>query len=129
MVTGPRGGTADDSFAFTCAGSPAVRVVLAYDALGQRYLPASPDYPELYVPELERDTERARAALSTGADLGWDGTPKCEVLPLVLDLLYSGDPDGAWRALEAHYPFPDRDAFRVEIETVVNASPYFAVRK
>ncbi|MDP3179524.1 MAG: hypothetical protein Q8M76_16555, partial [Spirochaetaceae bacterium] len=99
--------TADDSFAYTyCAyaGSPAVRAVLTYDALGQRYMPTSFLYPELYVPEIRRDTERARAALSTGADLGWDGTPKCEVLPLVLDLLYSGDPDGAWRALEAYYP-------------------------
>jgi hypothetical protein len=121
--------TADDSFAYTyCAfaGSPAVRVVLAYDALEQRYVPASSRFPDLYADEIERDTQRARGALLASADLGWDGTPKCEVLPLVLDHLYSGDVGAAWDALDAWYPFSDKDVFRGEIEATVNASPYYA---
>jgi hypothetical protein len=91
-----------------------------------RYLPRSYAHPEIYRDEICLDTERAQAAAAGGADWGWDGTPKCEVLPLVLDYLYSGDPDAAWDALETYYRFPDRDAFRAEIEAAVGASPYFA---
>jgi hypothetical protein len=121
--------TADDSFAYaycSYAGSPAVRVVLEYDATERRYMPASPAYGGLYAADIVRDTMRAENAGSADADLGWDGTPKCEVLPLVLDYLYSGDADAAWGALELYHPFPDRDAFRAEIEAAVAASPYFA---
>jgi hypothetical protein len=120
--------TADDSFVYlycAYAGSPAVRVVLAYDAAERRYIPASPTYRELYAGDIARDLVRAENAGCAGADLGWDGTPKCEVLPLVLDYLYSGDEAAAWGALECHYDGPDRDAFRAEIESIVGASPYF----
>ncbi len=120
--------TADDSFAYTyCAfaGSPAVRVVLAYDARERRYVPASFRYPELYALDIERDIERARAVCSGAGDLGWDGTPKCEVLPLVLDYLYSGVADSAWAALETYYIETDQVAFRAEIERVIRASPYY----
>ncbi len=121
--------TADDSFAYAyCAfaGSPAVLVILEYSAAQRRFVPASYGYPELYREAIRFDTERAKLATAEGAYEGWDGTPKCEVLPLILDYLYSGDPEAAWVALDAYYPFPDKDAFRAEIEAVVNASPYFA---
>lgn len=121
--------TADDSFAYaycSYAASPAVRVVLALDFITRRYVPASFRYPDLYATDIVRDTERAKEA-ETGDDSGWDGTPKCVVLPLILDCLYSGDADAAWRALDAYYPSPDREAFRAEIERTVGASPYFAV--
>ena len=121
--------SADDSFAYAycCfAASPAVLVVLGYCAAEQRYGPVSSEYPALYCDEIARDTARAEVALAGGVDGGWDGTGKCEILPLVLDYLYSGDPDSAWAALERFYPSSDRDAFRAEIEDVVNASPYYA---
>ncbi len=120
--------TADDSFAYAycCfAGSPAVPVVLVYSPAVRRYVPASFKYPGLYCEAIARDAERARAA-SSSADLGWDGTGKCEVLPLVLDYLYSGDTAAAWEALAAYYPWPDCEAFRAEIEAVVASSPYYA---
>jgi hypothetical protein len=121
--------SADDSFAYAyCAfaGSAAVPVVLAYDTARHRYVPASSGYPQVYAGAIERDTERARAASLGASDVGWDGTAKCGVLPLVLDYLYSGDPNEAWGALELYYPFSDRDEFRAEIETLVSRSPYFA---
>lgn len=122
--------TADDSFAYLycCyAETPFVRVVLEYDAGARRYVPASPAYPHLYVDEIALDTERAAAAGFDGS--GWDGTPKCEVLPLVLDYLYSGCAEAAWQALDMYYPLPDRETFRSEIESIVNGSPYFSIRK
>jgi hypothetical protein len=121
--------TCDDSFAYaycSYAGSPCVPAVLVYDSGQGRYVPESYAYPELYRDEIRRDTERAKLALTGGGDAGWDGTPKCDVLPLVLDYLYSGEPEAAWDALETYYLFSDRDAFRAEIEAVVGASPYFA---
>jgi len=122
--------TCDDSFAYAycCyAGSPCVPVVLVYDSEQRHYIPKSYAHPELYRDEIRFDTERAKLALTGGGDAGWDGTPKCDVLPLVLDYLYSGAPEAAWDAFETYYLFPDRDAFRAEIEAVVGASPYYAV--
>ena len=121
--------TADDSFAYAycCfAASPEVLVVLRYSAAARRLVPASYLYPDLYRDEIERDTERARAAGSEGTDGGWDGTAKCEVLPLVLDYLYSGDTRSAWAALDAYYRGPDRESFRAEIERTISQSPYYA---
>ena len=121
--------TCDDSFAYAycCyAGSPCVPATLVYDSGQRRYIPKSYAYPEIYRDEIRLDTEHAKLALTGGGDAGWDGTPKCDVLPLVLDYLYSGDPEAAWDAFETYYLFPDRDAFRAEIEAVVGASPYFA---
>jgi hypothetical protein len=121
--------TRDDSFAYaycSFAGSSAVLVILEYSSDEGRYLPRSYTHPELYRDEIRFDTERAKLAIAGGGDAGWDGTPKCDVLPLVLDYLYSGDPEAAWDALKTYYPFPDRGAFRAEIEAVVGASPYFA---
>lgn len=121
--------TCDDSFAYaycSYAGSPCVPAVLVYDSGQRRYVPKSYAYPELYRDEIRLDTERAKLALTGGGDAAWDGTPKCDVLPLVLDYLYSGEPEAAWDALETYYLFSDRDAFRAEIGAVVGASPYFA---
>ena len=87
--------TRDDSFAYAyCAfaGSAAVLVILEVSSDEGRYLPRSYAYPQLYRSEIRLDTERAKLALTGGGDAGWDGTPKCDVLPLVLDYLYSGDP-------------------------------------
>jgi hypothetical protein len=124
--------TADDAFAYVycCyACSPAVRVVLALDPARRRYVPASYRFPALYAADLAQDTARAaRARAGLEPRCAWDGTPKCEVLPLVLDNLYSGDRLAARRALDAYYADPDRDAFWAEIEATVAASPYFAPR-
>jgi len=122
--------TRDDSFAYAycCfADSPATLAILEYSPAEGKYVPASYRYPNLYQDEILRHTERARARGSEEADGGWDGTGKCDVLPLVLDYLYSGDPTSAWAALGAYYLEFDRDAFRAEIESVVNGSPYYSL--
>jgi len=122
--------TADDAFAYAycCyACSPAVRVVLALDAARLRYVPASFRFPALYAADIAEDVTRAaRAAAGAEPRCGWDGTPKCEILPLVLDYLYSGDRLAARRALDTFYADPDRDAFWAEIEATIATSPYYA---
>lgn len=119
--------TCDDRFAYTyCpyAASPVVTAVLAYDA-GQGYGPASPRFPELYEDAIATHTNLAEQAQPGG--LGeWDVTTKCAVLPLVLDYLYSGQPDRAWSELDRLYTFPDAATFRAEIEETVGASPLYA---
>lgn len=41
---------------------------------------------------------------------------KCSVIPLVLDYLYTGQPDQAWAELYRLYPYPDVETLRAEIE-------------
>ena len=56
---------------------------------------------------------------------GWDGATKCEVLPLVLDLLYSGRIEEAWGTLKHYYRFPNLSSFRAEIWETTSTSPLF----
>lgn len=118
--------TCDDAFAYAycpyCA-SPTVRAILRYEP-GRGYVPAGPRFAHLYIEEIARD--RALAEKTTPGEMGeWDQTTKCAVLPLVLDYLYSGEPETAWQVLERYYPFPDRAAFREEIERTVKRSPLY----
>ena len=119
--------TCDDRFAYAyCpyAASPVVTAVLAYDpALG--YVPASPAFTQLYAEPIAAHTALAEQA-QPGALGEWDATTKCAVLPLVLDYLYSGQPERAWSELERLYTFPDAETFRQEIEDTVVASPLYA---
>jgi len=121
--------TCDDTFAYRyCpyAGSPAVEVVLRYDGDG-RYVPASAKFPASYEGEIAAHTALAEAAARGEAeDWGWDGTPKCAVLPLVLDYLYSGRTVEAWAALDRYYLCPDKAAFRADILAALKGSPLFA---
>jgi hypothetical protein len=118
--------TCDDRFAYAyCpfAASPVVTVALAYDP-DQGYVAASPRFPELFADPIAAHTALAEQAEPGG--LGeWDATSKCAVLPLVLDLLYSGQTERAWSELERLYLFPDVEAFREEIESTVAASPLY----
>jgi hypothetical protein len=118
--------TCDDLFAYTYCpfvGSPAVKVILRYEP-GRGYVPASPRFAHLYADDIATHTQMAEQA-EPGAMGEWDGTTKCSVLPLVLDYLYSGQPDQAWAALKRWYSHPDLESFRAEIEEAVNQSPLF----
>jgi hypothetical protein len=100
-----------------------VTAVLAYQSGG--YVPAGPRFPGLYEDAIAMHTARAEQAQPGG--LGeWDATSKCAVLPLVLDLLYSGQADRAWSEFERLYTFPDADTFRTEVEETVGGSPLYA---
>ena len=107
----------------SCASSPLPTVVLRYDP-EQGYIPASPQFPEIYDPDIPG--YRARAESRPGeAFEEQDPTGRCLVLPLVLAYLYSGCASEAWAALARYYPFPDAEAFRAEIEEAVSKSPLF----
>ncbi len=118
--------TCDDLFAYVycCyAGSPAARVILQYD--GESYVPASPSFPEAYEEDIARDREMAEGA-SPGENCEWGNDTKCQMLPLVLDYLYSGEVDKAWSEFDRLYDYPDAALFRSEIEQMVSDSPLFA---
>jgi hypothetical protein len=116
--------TYDDSFAYQyCpyAAGVLVKVIMAYDAGQDRYLPASPRFPEQYTEELAANEERARYA---PGELGeWDGSNICAILPLALDYLYLGQPERAQTEFASRYFGPDTDAKWAEILQVVQSSP------
>jgi hypothetical protein len=119
--------TCDDIFAYVycCyAGSPIVRVILDYEP-GHGYLPASPRFADLYVDDIATHTAHAERA-TPGEYCEDDRTTKCGVLPVMLDYLYSGDPQQAWAELYRLYDYPDADNFRSQIEQRVHASPLFS---
>jgi hypothetical protein len=118
--------TYDDSFAYQyCpyAAGVLVKVIMAYDAGQDRYLPASPRFPEQYTEELAANEERARYA---PGELGeWDGSNICAILPLALDYLYLGQPERAQTEFASRYFGPDTDAKWAEILQVVQSSPLY----
>ncbi len=120
--------TCDDLFAYTyCpyAALPLVRAILAYTP-GAGYVAASPRFSDQYAADMATTTIKAEAA-QPGALGEWDNTTKCGVLPLVLALLYSGQPDQAWTELARIYTYPDTTAFQQEIEQTVGTSPLFTL--
>ena len=118
--------TCDDLFAyFYCpyASSPVVKVVMEYKP-GHGYVPASPRFAYLYEDAIAHDT--ALAEEYGPGDLGeWDGSNKCAVLPVVLDYLYSGQPERAWESFEKFYTGTDRMLFWAELLRDVDTSPLY----
>jgi len=119
--------TCDDIFAYRyCAfsDSPLVTVILRFEP-GIGYIVASQDFPALYVEDIARHTALAEEVLHGDSPLGFNDTPKCGVLPLVLDYLYSGQVERGWEALYYYYRLPDVEAFRADIEQQIARSGYF----
>lgn len=118
--------TYDDSFAYQyCpyAAGVVVKVIMAYDPGQDRYVPASPHFPEQYADEIAANQQRA---LAPPGEFGeWDGTNICAVLPLALDYLYIGQPDRAQTEFASRYAGPEADAKWTEILQVVQASPLY----
>ncbi len=118
--------TYDNSFAYQyCpyAAGVVVKVIMAYDPVPDRYLPASPRFPEQYAEEIATNEERAQSA---PRELGeWDGSNICAVLPLALDYLYMGQPERAQTEFASRYSGPDADVKWAEILQVVQASPLY----
>lgn len=118
--------TYDDSFAYQyCpyAAGVTVKVIMAYDSVQDRYLPASPRFPEQYEGEIATNELRALAAPGELGD--WEGTNICAVLPLALDYLYTGYRDRAQTEFASRYSGPDTDAKWAEILQVVQSSPLY----
>jgi hypothetical protein len=118
--------TYEDSFAYQyCpyAAGVSVKVIMAYDHGDDRYIPASPHFPEQYLGEIATNEERALAA---PGELGeWDGTNICAILPLALDYLYLGQPDLAQSEFSTRYSGTDAVAKWGEILQVVGSSPLY----
>jgi hypothetical protein len=109
-----------------CANSTCPTVVLRY-APGRGYLPAGPEFPEVYdadIPGYRRMAQRAQYVKGQTGD-EQDPTGRCLVLPLVLAYLYSGRASDAWAELAEYYKAPDAEAFRTEIAEIVSHSQLF----
>lgn len=118
--------TFDDSFAYRyCpyAAGVVVKAILAYDPAQDRYLPASPRFPEQYREEIAQNEERARMAPGEMGE--WDGSNICAILPLALDYLYIGQPERAQSEFASRYSAPDAQAKWAEILQVVQPSPLY----
>ena len=119
--------TADDLFAYKyCpyAGSPFVRVIMEYDPGQDQYIPASPRFADQFGEDIQEHAAWAQQA-QPGDHGEQDNTTKCAVLPLVLDYLYSGQPDKAHSELQRIYPYPDAESFWNEVLAAVQGSPFF----
>ena len=121
----------DDSFRCVlccCANSPLPTVVLRYDR-ERGYIPASPDFPEIYdavIPEYEAKAE----GRWNGPFEEQDPTGRCYVLPLVLAYLYSGRGAEAWAALAQYSPSTaDAEELRGEIERILPGSRLFVTQQ
>lgn len=118
--------TYDDSFAYQyCpyAAGVNVKVIMAYDSGQDRYLPASPRFPEQYADEIATNELRALAAPGKLGD--WEGTNICAILPLALDYLYTGHPDRARTEFYNRYSGADADLKWEEILQVVQGSSLY----
>ncbi|MCL4254033.1 MAG: hypothetical protein KJ043_09670 [Anaerolineae bacterium] len=122
--------TCDDSFAYVfCpyAMSYPAPVILGYDSTLMNYIPMTGQYAG-YLPDMNQRIQNgvttAQNAVAGGAG-EWDNTTKCQVLPIVLDYLYSGQSDAAWEALNAYYREADLTEFRAQIEQITNSSSLY----
>jgi len=118
--------TYEDSFAYQyCpyAAGVSAKVIMAYDPSQDRYVPASPRFPEQYADEIAANEERA---LYAPGELGeWEGTNICAILPLALDYLFLGQPDKAQSEFVSRYSGADTAAKWTEIMQVVQSSPLY----
>jgi hypothetical protein len=118
--------TYEDSFAYQyCpyAASVSAKVIMAYDPGQDRFVPASPRFPEQYADEIAANEERAFYA---PGELGeWDGTNICAILPLALDYLFLGQPDKAQSEFVSRYSGADTAAKWTEILQIVQSSPLY----
>jgi len=118
--------TYDDSFAYQyCpyAAGVIVKVIMAYDPGQDRYIPASPQFPDEYSEEIARHQQRADIAPGEMGE--WDGSNICAVQPLALDYLYMGQPDRARTEFYNRYSGSDADEKWAEILGVVQGSPLY----
>lgn len=121
--------TCDDSFAYQfCpyAASYFVTVVLGYDFAMMNYVPQTSQYLTYtdFSQRIKNNMNTAENAVPGGFG-EWDNTTKCQVLPLVLDYLYTDQTDLAWQMLNTYYTESDVVDFRAQIEAVVFTSPLY----
>ena len=123
--------TCDDAFVYfnlRCS-YPFVNAIFQYQP-GAGYKLANLENPQIYAESIAFQTQRI---LDFKIMPYWDqdnltDEVQCNILPLILSYLYSGQEEKAWKVLDDHYPFQDIDEFRKDIESRVNKSPFF-IRK
>ncbi len=80
----------------------------------------------MFTDQITQDTQRAEQA-QPGEDGEFDNTTKCQVLPVVLDYLYSGQTNKAWSEFNRLYTLPDAATWQADIQkTVSNSVRYVA---
>jgi hypothetical protein len=101
-------------------------VVFKYEQ-EQGYKLATPNFPQIYNEAISVHTKQIQdfsPDSSRTQEILHDET-QCTVLPLVLDYLYSGQRDNAWKVLEDYYPFEDLNNFKSDILQKAQNSPFF----
>ena len=122
--------TFDDIFALEYCpyvSSPFVKVIMVYNPEKGAYLPASADFPDEYLIDIEDDTKNAeRVSRANESENGeWDETIKCSVLPIMLDHIYLGNLDIARAELDRFYTFDDIDRFWNEVMLIIQDSTLY----
>ena len=100
--------------------SPDVKVILRYEP-GRGYVGASPDFAALYADEIAAHTRQAEEEIEQSQS-GY----KCGVYQVVVvDYLYSGQPDRVWAELRRLYLAPDVEDFRTQLAQAVSQGRFF----
>lgn len=123
--------TCDHSFVYynsrcSYAYSPFVNAVFQYQS-NEGYKLANLKFPQVYEEAISIHTKRIQdfqVGKSWNQETLEEET-QCNILPLILDYLYSGQIDNAWNVLDKYYQFQDVSAFRQDIEKRVHESPFF----
>jgi hypothetical protein len=102
-----------------CTG-PDVKVVLEYEP-GRGYVDASYRFPALYVDDIALYTQRAEQNIES-SKTGYH----CDVYPVVVSYLYTGQRDKAWAEFDRLYLGPDADEFRQDLTQAVQDGRFFA---
>lgn len=124
--------TYDDIFAYQyCpySGSAFAKVIMAYDIKQEKYLPASPHFPEAYTDDIKKHTQNANRVAKAGTSENgeWDETTKCSILPMLLDYIYLGDYETARTELDRTYQFNDKKRFWNEVMLIVQDSSLYVM--
>jgi hypothetical protein len=123
--------TCDHTFVYynsrcSYASSPFVNAIFQYQPQ-KGYQISNLDFLEIYSEAISIHTKRIQDFQTNPT---WSKETlreeiQCNILPLVLDYLYSGQSDKAWQVLDEHYQFEDVNDFRQDIEKRIHESPFF----
>jgi hypothetical protein len=108
-----------DPVLYSPCSQPRVKVILQYEP-GHGYVGASPRFAALYAEDIAAHTRQAEEQINLSKE-GY----KCGVYPVVMDYLYSGQPDRAWEELDRLYLGPDVEVFRAQLEHSASRGRFF----
>ena len=98
------------------AGIPLPTIVFKYDAHVRSYVPANPEFAELFLTNVK--TENFPAASD-------EELHRSEVLAAVLDLIYVGRKEEAWHLFEKSYKLSDKREIRHRVKAILEHQPVY----